>query len=259
MEWVIVIGLGVVANGVTALLGYIFKYFVAGDSTTPALQEEQSRSLTEVVDEYVKERRLAERARQPAYEYQVEHRVVIEQEKESNSDEAIGVVFAILVVISILASIWNAYKVQLFWITGASTIVGWVISFYFVDVLRKMAAPHRKEDYVLTLLPMAVWFLGFLGLFLGVYAPVYRSPVPSDELNQMVIQAAHFVGAACIYAAIVMTATLQFTMASVYRKGLQGVLPNGFEVFIWEIRWVGIVLIPVALGFGFWMASGLWF
>lgn len=261
MGWLESIALGVAANGVTALLGYIIKYFIANRMETDIPQEGQAKSLAEVVDYYVEQQRLISRDRQPVRQPPTERRIVIEhrREREADSSEALAILFGIFVVAAMLSTIWNLYKLQLFWVTAAGVCIGWVISFYFVDVLKKVPQPHRPEDNLLSWGSMVVWLVGISGLYLGVYSPLYPSAVAQDELSLMVIQATQLLGAVGIYIAIVITAALQLTVGSVYRKALRSELPNKIEVLIWEGRWFGIVIAAIALLFGFLFVSGIWF
>jgi len=258
MDWLVNIAQGVAANAVTALLGYIIKYFVVGDQSQKLSQAGQARSLAEVVDYYVEQQRLAEMSRRPVYERRIEREVIIKSQREESA-EGLGILLLILAVIAILAEVWNTYKIQFYWVTLVGVSIGWVISFYFADVLQKVAQPHRLEDNLLSWGSMAVWVLGMLGLYFGVFHPLYPESVTRLELDLMLVQAMQLLGAACIYIAIVTTATLQFTVASVYRKGLRAELPNKIEVVIWRWRWLGIALVAIALSFGFLWVSGLWF
>lgn len=252
------IALGVAANGVTALLGWLIKTWAVGDTGVTPSQTEQGRSLTDMIDYYVQQRRLAESQRRPVY--RIEQRVTVEHRKSTDAnDEAVGVLIVAFAVIVLLATVWQTYKLALLWGTVLGSILGWASSFYFVGVLEKVHGPHRIEDEVLSWGSMLVWSLGILGLYLGVYRPLYPDVVAQEELMLMLVQAAQLLGAVFVYIAIAVTAVLQFVAGSVYRKALHNNLPNRFEVKIWELRQVGIVVAAITLFFGFLLVSGILF
>ncbi len=256
MEQAQSIVLSIIANAIFAFLGWLIKTWVVDKTGSFQPQTHSSESLAQLIDRYVKAKQTAVQRNRLI---RVEQRIVIEHRSESSNDNSLGYILLLIIAMVALSSVWQRYKVHLFWITVVGVTVGWASSFYFATILNKIPGRHRIEDKLLAYGSMLIWAFSIFALYFGVYQPFYPDSAVQQGTALSIIQGSQLVGAAFVYISIIITATLQFVAGSIYRKAVKNRLPNRFEVFTWSNYKLGMVISAFSLVFGFLIVTSLWF
>lgn len=245
--------IGVSASLIAALIGWAIKTWILKEPDSNLQQTDSAESYSQLIDYYVNQTQKSSRNNRTQ---RVEHRVTIEDRTKSSDDGAWVYIAILAFVLFVLGSVWQQYKILIFWIMVIVVVLGWASSLYFRGVLDKIPSPHSSRDRLLAYGSMVVWTIVIIVLYIGVFAPIYSDSTQLSSFSLSMTRGFQLLGVMMLCVSAILAIVLQLVAGSMYRKALENRLPYKVEIFIWgNFNFISI-FIAFLLVFGTIFTSG---
>jgi len=160
-----------------------------------------------------------------------------------------------LVVIALLASLWQAYSES--FVSIASLALGIIaLAASTIHLFALLAFPGRRHrDFILLVYLLCLWIIGIASPLLGVYSPLFGY-LP-DDFTLSFANALQAIGVIACYGGLLILPPVQFFMARIYRKATRLITPSRLESWMLDKRAQALSIASAAVLLGALLASGL--